>query len=57
MYCNVDSLVEKIIQVLKKKNNQIFKKKAYKFVKDNYSSSSVVKQFIKQYKLVLNNKR
>ena len=54
--CNVDSLVEKIIQVLmNKKNNLIFKKKAYKFVKDNYTSSSVVKQIIKQYKLVLNN--
>jgi len=54
--CNVDSLVEKIIEVLKnKKNNQIIKKKAYKFVKSNYSSSSVVKQIIKLYKLVLHN--
>lgn len=54
--CNVGSLVEKITQVLKnKKENQIIKKKAYKFVKNNYSSSSVVKQIIKQYKVVLYN--
>ena len=54
--CNVDSLTEKITQVLKnKKNNQIIKKKAYKFVKENYSSSSVIKQIVKQYKSVLNN--
>ena len=54
--CNVDSLTEKITQVLKnKKNNQIIKKKAYKFVKENYSSSSVIKQMIEKYKLILNN--
>ena len=54
--CNVDSLTEKITQVLKnKKNNQIIKKKAYNFVKNNYSSTKVVKQIIEKYKLILNN--
>jgi len=54
--CNTDSLVEKIFEVLKnKKKNRTIKKRAYKFVKDNYSSSIVVKQIIETYKLILNN--